>query len=136
VTNDEVPAGVARVIGHVCGVIAVGMAALSVFMVVGLVQRVSIAGCVIVAVSIGITVLMFRWAGSLTGYWDTRNRLSVPAGTYQGFGYFFAGLGLVGVVLLTLQTPTSLSGAIMQVIGVFSCGALSYLCYLASRRFK
>jgi multisubunit Na+/H+ antiporter MnhB subunit len=136
VTNDEVPKGVASVIGHVCGVIAVGMAAMSVFAIVGLFHRASMAGFVIGAISIGLTILMFRWAGSLTGYWDTRDRLSVPTGPYRGLGYCFAGLGFVGLVLLIVQTPPSLNGAVIELTGVFSCGALSYLCHLASRRFK
>ena len=69
-TNDEVPKGVASAIGHVCGVIAVGMAALSVFVIVGLFHRISVAGFVIAAMCVGLTVLMFRWAGSLTGHWE------------------------------------------------------------------
>lgn len=135
-TNDEVPKWVASAIGHVCGVIAVGMAALSVFVIVGLFHRISIPGFVIAVICVGLAVLMFRWAGSLTGYWDTRNRLSVPAGTYQGLGYVFAGLGLVGLALLILQAPASLRGAVMQLVGASSCGALAYLCHLASQRFK
>lgn len=135
-TNDEVPKGVAQVIGHVCGVIAVGMAVLSLFVIVGLFHRISVTGFVMGALCVGLTVLMFRWAGSLTGYWDTRNRLSVPAGTYQGLGYFFAGLGLVGLFLLIAETPSSFDRAVIELIGVFGCGALSYLCYLASQRFK
>jgi hypothetical protein len=136
VTNDEVPKGVASAIGHVCGVIAVGMAALSVFVIVGLLHRSSIAGFFIAGICIGLAVLMLRWAGALTGYWDTRNRLSMPAGTYQGLGSLFAGLGVVGLVLLILHPPRSLSGAVMQLVGVFSCGALSYICRRASQRFN
>ena len=93
-SDDEVPPGIASVFGHVCGVIAVGMAVLSALGVWALVHRFSWQLLVFESISIGLTVLMFRWAGALTGYWDTRGRLAVPRVVYAFLGAVFVGIGV------------------------------------------
>ncbi len=89
-TDDEVPPALRAVIGHVCGVVAVGMAALSAFFIWALVQPVLVATPgARVDLAVGLTVLFFRWAGALTGYWNTRGRLAVPKMVYAFLGAAF-----------------------------------------------
>jgi hypothetical protein len=136
VTNDEIPETVARVVGHVCGVIAVGMAALSVLLVAGLVHKPSTAGVVLGSISIGLTALMLRWAGALTGYWNTRGRLAVPKRLYSFLGALFVGLSAMSAYLLAIGAPDSFDDALVLLVGAMSGAAVAYLCYLATQRFK
>lgn len=134
--NDEIPESIARVVGHVCGVIAVGMAALSLAGLWALVHRFTWGGLVAVAVAAGLTTLFFRWAGALTGYWDTSGRLSVPKTVYVVFAALVGVCGAMGGYLLLVDMPTSFEKALTLLVGVFCAVPLIYLCYLAAQRFK
>lgn len=134
--DDEVPKPFASVIGHVCGVIAVGMTALSLFAVWTFVHQPTTPVLLGSAICVGLSLLMFRWAGSLIGFWDTRGRLAVPKLVYSMLGAFFVGVMIVSVRLAVARPPTSVGEGLPMVIGVFSGVALIYLCYLAYRRFK
>jgi hypothetical protein len=136
VINDEIPKSIAVVVGHVCGVIAVGMAALSVFGVWRVAHNASLAGLISLALCTGLTLLLFRWAGALTGYWDTSGRLSVPKAVYAAFGAFFVVLTVVGVYVLAVHTPASFDSAFAILTGALGGAVLVYLCRLAVRRFK
>lgn len=134
-TNDEVPKSYASVVGHVCGVIAVGLAALSLYGVWLLAHKASLPGLVLVSVCVGLTALMFRWAGALTGYWDTRGRLAVPKVVYGALGVLFVVLGVSGLSILIMKSHLFLDEVPALVFGFISCGFLAYFCYLAFKRF-
>jgi hypothetical protein len=136
VINDEIPESIARVVGHVCGVIAVGMAGLSLAGLWALMHRYTLGGLIAVAVAVGLTALFFRWAGSLTGWWDTSGRLSVPKVVYVVFAAFLGATAATGGYLLLVDMPTSFDKALTLLIGVFGAVPLIYLCYLATQRFK
>jgi hypothetical protein len=133
---DEVPKSVASIIGHVCGVIAVAMAALGLFGVTVLFRKPSGAVLLLVALATAMTVLMVRWAGALTGYWDTRGRLAVSKFVYSLLGALFVALALLGIGLMIASPPLSVGEGLTMVIGAFGSGAMAYLCYLAYRRFE
>jgi hypothetical protein len=137
VIQEEVPASAARFFGHVCGVIAVAMAALSGW---GLWQvgtaalhgRVGWSQC-LVLIPVGLTALLLRWTGVLMGYWSTHGRLSVPPSVYAAFGILCAGISLVGLKLL-VTWPLSVWHALMITAGVVCGAALAYWCYLLLSR--
>ncbi len=135
-TNDEIPESVARVVGHVCGVIAVGMAALSFVFLSALVHRFTLGGLVAVTVVGILATLFFRWAGALTGYWDTRSRLSVPKIVYVVLAAFVGVCAALSGYLLLVDMPPSFERALALLIGVFCAVPLVYICYLATQRFK
>lgn len=134
--NDEIPESIARVVGHACGVIAVGMAALSLLGLWALVHRFTWGGLIAVAVAAALTAVFFRWAGSLIGWWDTSGRLSVPKAVYVVFAAFVGVCAALGGYLLLVDMPTSFDKAFTLLLGVFSAVPLIYLCYLATQRFK
>ena len=134
-TDDEVPPIVATVIGHVCGVVAVGMAALSVFFIWALVQRFSWALLALDSIAVGLTVLFFRWAGALTGYWNTSGRLAVPKMVYAFLGAAFVALGVFSLYVITAKS-VFVDEAPVFLFGLASCGFLTYWCYLTYKRFK
>ncbi len=147
VTDDEVPKPIASAIGHVCGVIGVAFAALSVWGIWGIWRithvrwdavsvKVALGVMLGESIAIGLTVLMFRWAGSLTGHWDTRGRLSVPKQVYAGLCALFLAMLIAAVGMIIVRPPTTLDGGLVSVFGTVSCAALAYLCYLATRRFN
>ena len=135
-TTDEVPKGLASFVGHVCGVIAVGMTVLSLFVINGLVHRFTWAGFVFALICIGLGVLMFRWAGVLTGYWHTPDRLAVPKNVYVVLGAVFTTFSALVVGFAFLQPPKTLDEGLVLVFGLFSSIGLTYMCYLATERFK
>jgi hypothetical protein len=131
--DEDVPPSVTRFFGHVCGVIAAAMAALSGFgiwrLVGGFVAgRASVSGVVLVLIGIAITGLLFRWAGVLTGYWPTRGGLAVPAIVYAALAVLFAAAALMGVYLLVLPGSFSLGRPIPFAIGTLCAGALAHWC--------
>jgi len=134
--NDEVPKSFARLIGHVCGVFAVGMAAASAYGAWAVAHKFSVAGLIVTAVGAVIAALLFRWAGALTGYWDTSGRLAVPAFVYVCVGGLSAATTVLGVYLLVADMPASFGKAFGLWTGVLSGVVLTYLCVLASQRFK
>ena len=134
--DDEVPKSFARVIGHVCGVIAVGMTALSFFGMWAFASKPTLPLLCAVAGGVALSLLMFRWAGSLTGFWDTRGKLAVPKFVYSSFGALLVAFTFVSVALAIARPPTSVGEGTMTVIGVSSGFAMTYLCYLAYRRFR
>jgi hypothetical protein len=136
VIDDEVPKPFASVIGHVCGVIAVGMTALSAFAIWTLAHKPTGPGLLFVSVCVGVALLMFRWAGALTGFWDTRGRLAVSKFVYSALGVVFVAIVALSVRLAVLKPPATVGEGLPVVIGVCSGGAMVYLCYLAYRRFK
>src|SRR6185295_10168373 len=119
-----------------CGVVAVGMAALSVFGLWQLAQKLTLAGIVLDTIAIAMSLLMFRWAGALTGFWNTRGKLAVPKFVYSMFAALFGGVAVIGVVVSIVQPPRSLDAGLVTVIGVACSISLSYFCYLAYQRFK
>ena len=134
--NDEVPKPIARFVGHVCGVFAVAMAAASGYGAWAVAHKLSTPGLVSVAIGMAIAALLFRWAGALTGYWDTSGRLSVPAFVYVGLCGLFAAATLFGIFLLIVDMPGSFATAFSLWTGVLSSATLTYVCFLGSRRFK
>ena len=112
------------------------MAALSLFGVTVLFRKPSGAVLLLVVVAAALTVLMFRWAGALTGYWDTRGRLAVSKFVYSLLGALFVALGLLGIGLMIVRPPVSVGEGLSLVVGASGSGALAYLCYLAYRRFE
>jgi len=138
VLDDDVPASVTRLLGHVCGVIAAAMAALSGFGIWTLISaaidhRFSGGGLLLVLLGIGITGLFFRWAGVLTGNWTTPGRLSVPTSVYAAFGVLCAMVSLGGVYLL-IATPMQPSvHPIFTLMGVLCAAALAHWCYVLVR---
>lgn len=134
--DDEVPKSFARAIGHVCGVVAVGMTASSLFGIWSLAHKASLPVFVLVAIGIGLAALMFRWAGALTGFWDTRGRLAVPKLVYLILGAVFVAVTLLTLGLAIAMPPASVDEGLMTVIGVSSGTAIAYLCYLAYQRFE
>jgi hypothetical protein len=134
--SDEVPRSFARFIGHVCGVCAVGMAAASAYGAWAVAHKFSTPGLLVTAVGMAIAALLFRWAGALIGYWDTSGRLAVPALVYVCFGGLSAAATLFGVFVLVVDMPTSFGKAFGLWTGVLSGVVFTYLCVLASRRFK
>jgi hypothetical protein len=134
--NDEVPKSFALVVGHVCGVIAVGMVALSAFAVWTFLQKPSAPLFVVTLIGTGMAGLFLRWAGALTGFWDTRGRLSVSKLVYSGLGVLLLAAILLQVTLAFAALPKSLADASLLVVGGSSGVALVYLCYLAYHRFK
>lgn len=133
--HDEVPKPVAAAIGHVCGVIAVGMAALGLVLICAAIVRHSAPASVGGGVCIGIATLLFRWAGALTGFWNTSGRLAVPNWVYRALGVMFAVLAAYGTGVLILQTPRSFDELFVAAMGVVSSLVLTWLCRLASQRF-
>jgi hypothetical protein len=136
VVNDEIPESIARVVGHVCGVIAVVMAGLSLAGLWALVHRYTWGGLIAVTVAVGLATLFFRWAGALTGYWDTSGRLSVPKTVYVVFAAFVGVCAATSGYLLFVDMPTSFDKALTLLIGVICAVPLIYLCYLATQRFR
>jgi hypothetical protein len=136
VVDDEVPKSFASVIGHVCGVIAVGMTALGLLAIWTLAHKPTVAGGFFVAVCVGVAMLMYRWAGALTGFWDTRGRLAVPKFVYSTLGAVFIAIIAVSVRLVVVKPPATVVEGLPTVVGLCSGVALTYLCYLAYRRFK
>ena len=134
-TDDEVPPAFASIIGHVCGVIAVGMAALSAFFMWSLINRFSWQLLIFESILIGLTVLFFRWAGALTGYWNTRGRLAVPKVVYAFVGAIFVALGVFSLYVVTAK-PMFLDEAPVFLFGLVGCGFLTYWSYLTYKRFK
>ena len=134
--DDEIPTSVAKLIGHVCGVFAVAMAAASGYGAWAVAHKFSAPGLIATAVGMAIATLLFRWAGALTGYWDTSGRLAAPAFVYVGLGGLFAASTLFGAFLLVVDMPTSFGKAFGLWTGVLSGAVLTYLSLLASRRFK
>ena len=135
-TNDEVPKSFATFVGHVCGVFAAAMAAACGYGIWRLAHKFTLGALVAIAIGIAIAALLFRWAGALTGYWDTSGRLSVPAWIYIVFGGLSASLSLFVGYLLIVDMPTSFLTAFVMWAGVLSGIALSYLCVLGAKRFK
>ena len=135
-TDDEVPPAIASVVGHVCGVIAVGMAGVSVWGVWMLVHRFNGQLLVFDSICLGLTVLLFRWAGTLTGYWDTRGRLAVPKVVYAGLGAVIAAAGVGTLYVMIAKSPMYLDQASILLFSMVSCGFLTYFCYLTYKRFK
>lgn len=132
--DKNVPASVTRLLGHVCGVIAVAMAAASAFalwvFVIGLAHhRLSLWGAVLVAVCVGTTALFFRWAAVLTGCWHARGRLSVPPGVYTGIGLLCVATSLFGVYLLAVTPPQSAVASVMITFGSLSGAVLARWCF-------
>jgi len=136
VIDDEVPESFARVIGHVCGVVAVGMTASTLFGIWALARKPTVAGLFFVATGVALALLMYRWAGALTGFWDTRGRLAVPKVVYSAMGVLFVAAGILWVGVSVARPPTSVDAGLVLVAGVASSLSISYLCYLAYRRFK
>ena len=134
--DDEVPKPFASVIGHVCGVIAVGMTALSLFAIWTLVHKPTVPGLFFVSVCVGLALLMYRWAGALTGFWDTRGRLAVSKFVYSALGVVFFAIVAISVRLAVLEPPATVEEGLPLMLGVCSGGAIVYLCFLAYRRFK
>jgi hypothetical protein len=135
-TDDEVPPAIASVIGHVCGVIAAGMAAVSVWGIWMLVHRFNWQLLVFDSICLGLTVLLFRWAGALTGYWDTRGRLAVPKVVYAGLGAVIAAAGVGTLYVMIAKSRLYLDDVPSLLFGMTSFGFVTYFCYRAYRRFK
>jgi len=138
--HEEVPAGAARFFGHVCGVIAVAMAALSGWAfwsaaVAVAHGRSSIGLAALVAVGAILAALFFRWSGVLTGHWSTHGRLAVPPSVYAAFGVCCAGVSGVGLYLLLTQTLT-FWGSLKIAAGVVSGGVVAYWCHLLLKQRK
>jgi hypothetical protein len=112
------------------------MTALSLFGVWAFLSKPTLPLVCAVAAGIGLSLLMFRWAGSLTGFWDTRGKLAVPKFVYSAFGALLVAFTFVCVGLAIARPPTSIEEGMTTVIGISSGIAMSYLCYLAYRRFK
>ena len=53
---------------------------------------------------------MYRWAGALTGFWDTRGRLAVSKIVYSVIGVVFVATGVLSVGLSVERPATNLSG--------------------------
>jgi hypothetical protein len=134
-TDDEVPPVLASVIGHVCGVIAVGMAAVSVWGIWTLAHGFNWLLLVFASICLGLTVLMLRWAGALTGYWDTRGRLAVPKVVYAFLGAVFVALGVFSLYVM-ITKHVFLDEAPTFLFGLAGAGFLTYWCYLTYKRFK
>jgi hypothetical protein len=138
IIHEEVPASAARFFGHVCGVIAVAMAAVSAWGLWHLGSGVAHDGLHVgfgafVAFCIGLTALFFRWAGVMTGHWATHGRLSVPPSVYVAFGVLCAGVSAVGVCLLLTQTLT-LPVSLALAAGTIGGGMVAYWCRLLLQR--
>jgi hypothetical protein len=136
VIDDEVPKSFASVIGHVCGVIAVGMTASTLFGIWALARKPTVAGFFFVSTAVALALLMYRWAGALTGFWDTRGRLAVPKIVYSIMGALFVASGVLWVGVSVARPPANLDAGLVAVAGVASSLSISYLCYLAYHRFK
>jgi hypothetical protein len=135
-TDDEVPPTIASVVGHVCGVVAVGMASVTVWAIWMLVHRFNWQLLVFDSICLGLTVLLFRWAGALTGYWDTRGRLAVPKVVYAGLGVVIAAAGIGTLYVMAAKSPMYIEQVSILLISVVSCGFVAYFCYLTYKRFK
>ena len=134
--DDEVPQSFASAIGHVCGVAAVGMTTLNLFGIWSLAHKPTVPLFVLVTIGIGLASLMFRWAGALTGFWDTRGRLAVPKLVYSILGAIFVAATILSVGLAIATPPASVDEGLMTVVGVSGGASIAYLCYLAYHRFK
>lgn len=139
--DEEVPASFARIVGHVCGVITVAMAALSGWGIWSLINAafkrdLPLFGLVLVLIPVGLTVLFFRWAGVLTGHWVTHGRLAVPPSIYAGFGVLCAVMSLFGVYALIVPSALPIGSPIVTAAGTVSSGIVAYWCYyvLENRR--
>jgi hypothetical protein len=134
--QDEIPESLARAIGYACGVIAVGMAILGLLAIWTLAHK---PGVLLIFAALfcgGLSLVMYRWAGALLGYWDTRDRLVVSKFFYSAFGALLAGLVVFAMAAASVRPPRTLDEGLAVVIGISSGVALIYLCYLAYRRFK
>jgi hypothetical protein len=134
--QDEIPESVARVIGYVCGVIAVGMATLGLLSIWALAHKPSVLLMFAALFCGGLSLLMFRWAGALLGRWDTRDRLVVSKFFYSAFGALLVGLVLFSIAATSVRPPQTLDEGLLVVTGISGGVALIYLCYLAYRRFR
>jgi hypothetical protein len=133
--DDEVPKSFALFIGHVCGVVAVGMVALSVFAIWSFYLKPSGQLFIASVVVIGLSGLFWRWAGALTGFWDTQGRLAVPRLVYSGLGAVLVAAIALRVAFAFVSPPTSVGEGSLFLIGVSCCAVFVYLCYLAYNRF-
>jgi len=136
--HQEAPAGAARFFGHVCGVIAVAMAALSGWALWSAAAtvahgRFSVGLAALGVVGAVLTALFFRWSGVLTGHWSTHGRLAVPPGVYAAFGVCCAGVSGVGLYLLLSRTLT-LWGSLTIAAAIVSGGVVAYWCHLLLRQ--
>jgi hypothetical protein len=136
VIDDEIPKSFARVIGHACGAIAVGLTASSLFGMWAFAHKPTLPLLLAVVGCTGLSLLMFRWAGALTGFWDTRGKLAVPKFVYSAFGALLVAFTVLCVALAVARPPASIGEGMTTVIGVSSGIAMTYLCYLAYHRFK
>ena len=138
VIDDEVPKPFASVIGHVCGVIAVGMTALSVFAIWTLAHKPTVPGLFFVSVCVGVSLLMYRWAGALTrflGY--ARSARGVEVRLFGVRRALRRDRRHIGAAWRLCSRPQTVEEGLPVVIGVCSgSGRWLYLCYLAYRRFK
>lgn len=134
--DDEVPKSFASAIGHVCGVVAVGMTTLSLFGVWSLAHKPTVPLAVLVTIGIALAMLMFRWAGALTGLWDTRGRLAVPKLVYSILGAIFVAATILSLGLAIATPPASVDEGLTTIVGVSGGASMAYLCYLAYHRFK
>ncbi len=134
--QDEIPESVARAIGYVCGVVAVGMATLGLLSMWALAHEPSAPLLFAALFCGGLSLLMYRWAGALLGRWDARDRLVVSKFFYSAFGALLAGLVVFSVAATSVRPPQTLDEGLVVVIGISGGVALIYLCYLAYRRFK
>ena len=132
--HEEVSAPAARFFGHVCGVIAVAMAAFSGWAlwqigVAALQGRFAWTPSLLVLLPVTLTVLFFRWAAVLSSERSSAGRLSVPPSAYVAFGLFCAALSGFGLYLLLTQTLT-FWGSLKLAAGVISGGVVAYWCHL------
>ena len=134
--DDEVPKSFALAVGHVCGVIAVGMVALSVFAISSFYQKPSVALFVVTAIAFALSGLFLRWAGALTGFWDTRGRLAVPKLVYSALGALFVAVIVLRIAFAVASPPASVADGSLFLIGIACAAALAYCCYLAYNRFR
>jgi hypothetical protein len=132
--NEEVPTSFARFVGHVCGVIAVAMAALSgvggFYIVRGLFNDQSgMSGIGFVAAGVAIAWLFFRWACVLTGLARTGGRLAVPPSVYAGFGVLCVLVAGIGVYRQIVE-PMAPLATLWNLLGIISGAVLAKLCWL------
>ncbi len=134
--QDEIPESVARVIGYVCGVIAVGMAILGLLAIWGAgaqaigsahVRRVVLRRSFVSDVSLG------RRVARLLGCARSAGGVEV---LLFGVRRAVRRARALSVAATSVRPPLSLDEGLLVVIGISGGVALIYLCYLAYRRFK
>jgi hypothetical protein len=135
--DEDVPEPAARLLGHVCGVIAAAMAVVTGYGIVRLVRAgidhpVSWFGVVLLLIGLALTGFFFRWAGVLTGYFKTYGKLAIPASVYAGFGVMSAALSF-GVVYVLLASVRPIGQPIFWIVGAICCAALAHWCYVLLR---